>query len=63
MDGKSGLHLTRANTDRVNGWRNLKDLLYAGRHRVVLVAPLEAAEDGGGVGIDGRLVVGIGETC
>ena len=26
-----GLHLTRANTDRVNGWRNLKDLLYAGR--------------------------------
>lgn len=26
-----GLHLTRANMDRVNGWRNLKDLMYAGR--------------------------------
>ena len=26
-----GVYLTRANTDRVNGWRNIKDLLYAGR--------------------------------
>ena len=25
---KQGLHLTRANMERVNGWRNLKDLLY-----------------------------------
>ena len=28
---RAGVHLTRANMDRVNGWRNLKDLLYAGR--------------------------------
>ena len=26
-----GLHLTRANSARVNGWRNIKDLMYAGR--------------------------------
>ena len=26
-----GLHLTRCNMDRVNGWRNCKDLLYANR--------------------------------
>ena len=26
-----GVYLTRANTDRVNGWHNIKDLLYAGR--------------------------------
>ena len=26
-----GVHLTRANSDRVNGWRNIKDLMYAGR--------------------------------
>jgi len=26
-----GIHLTRANMERINGWRNLKDLLYAGR--------------------------------
>ena len=28
---KEGLPLTKANMDRVNGWRNLKDLMYAGR--------------------------------
>ena len=28
---QEGIHLTRANMDRVNGWRNLKDLLYAKR--------------------------------
>lgn len=28
-----GLYLTRANMERVNGWRNIKDLLYAGRLR------------------------------
>lgn len=28
-----GVHLTRANMDRVNGWRNVKDLLYANRLR------------------------------
>jgi len=28
---KLGVHLTRANMDRVNGWRNLKDLMYASR--------------------------------
>jgi hypothetical protein len=26
-----GLHLTRTNSARVNGWRNIKDLMYAGR--------------------------------
>ena len=26
-----GLHLTRANSARVNGWRIIKDLMYAGR--------------------------------
>ena len=26
-----GVHLTRANMDRVNGWRNLKDLMYSKR--------------------------------
>jgi hypothetical protein len=26
-----GIHLTRANMDRVNGWRNLKDLMYSKR--------------------------------
>tara|TARA_R100000808_G_scaffold7522_1_gene22031 strand:+ start:2355 stop:3740 length:1386 start_codon:yes stop_codon:yes gene_type:complete len=26
-----GIHLTRANADRITGWRNLKDLMYSGR--------------------------------
>jgi hypothetical protein len=28
---EEGLHLTRANMDRINGWRNCKDLLYSNR--------------------------------
>jgi hypothetical protein len=30
---EAGVHLTRANMERVNGWRNLKDMLYADRLR------------------------------
>ena len=32
---RAGVHLPRANMDRVNGWRNLKDLLDAGRIKFV----------------------------
>jgi hypothetical protein len=28
---REGIHLTRANMERVNGWRNMKDLFYADR--------------------------------
>ena len=28
---KEGVYLTRANMERINGWRNLKDLLYCKR--------------------------------
>lgn len=30
---KEGIHLTRANMERVNGWRNIKDLMYGKRLR------------------------------